>query len=94
MKIGCVREIKNNEFRVGLTPDNVKSYVSAGHEVLMEAGAGAGSGFADEEYTAAGARVNLNAVFDTKVSVNLRARQNGKATVFRFSSGRPVRPVC
>ena len=57
MKIGCVREIKNNEFRVGLTPDNVKSYVSAGHEVLMEAGSGAGSGFADEEYTAAGARV-------------------------------------
>ena len=34
MKVGCVKEIKNNEFRVGLTPDNVKSYVAAGHEVL------------------------------------------------------------
>ena len=55
MKIGCVREIKNNEFRVGLTPDNVRSYVNAGHEVMIEKGAGEGSGFADEEYAAAGA---------------------------------------
>lgn len=33
MKVGCVKEIKNNEFRVGMTPDNVKSYVNAGHDV-------------------------------------------------------------
>ena len=57
MKIGSVKEIKNNEFRVGLTPDNVKSYVAAGHEVFIEAGAGIGSGFSDEEYAAAGARI-------------------------------------
>ncbi len=57
MKIGCVKEIKNNEFRVGLTPDNVKAYIAAGHEVYMEAGAGLGSGFADSEYTGAGASV-------------------------------------
>ena len=55
MKIGCVKEIKNNEFRVGLTPDNVKSYVAAGHHVYIEMGAGMGSGFYDEEYVAAGA---------------------------------------
>ncbi|MBQ6322452.1 MAG: alanine dehydrogenase [Lachnospiraceae bacterium] len=55
MKVGCVKEIKNNEFRVGLTPDNVKSYVNAGHSVLIERGAGLGSGFTDEEYAAAGA---------------------------------------
>ena len=55
MKIGCVREIKNNEFRVGLTPDNVRAYTAAGHEVLIEKGAGLGSGFQDEEYIAAGA---------------------------------------
>ena len=55
MKIGCVKEIKNNEFRVGLTPDNVAAYVAAGHEVLIEAGAGLGSGFTDEEYAHAGA---------------------------------------
>ncbi|MCI8940016.1 MAG: alanine dehydrogenase [Dorea sp.] len=57
MKIGCVKEIKNNEFRVGMTPDNAKSYVNAGHEVLVEAGAGLGSGFTDEEYVEAGAKM-------------------------------------
>lgn len=57
MKIGCVREIKNNEFRVGLTPDNVRAYTAAGHEVLVERGAGVGSGFADVDYVAAGAHM-------------------------------------
>ena len=55
MKVGCVKEIKNNEFRVGLTPDNVKSYVNAGHTVYIEKGAGVGSGFSDEEYAHNGA---------------------------------------
>ncbi|MBO4309994.1 MAG: alanine dehydrogenase [Lachnospiraceae bacterium] len=55
MKIGCVKEIKNNEFRVGLTPDNVRAYVAAGHHVYIEKEAGAGSGFSDSEYVEAGA---------------------------------------
>ncbi|HIR93458.1 MAG TPA: alanine dehydrogenase [Candidatus Egerieimonas intestinavium] len=57
MRVGCVKEIKNNEYRVGLTPDNVKSYVGAGHEVYIEKDAGAGSGFADAEYEKAGAKI-------------------------------------
>ena len=57
MIIGCVKELKNNEYRVGMTPDNVKAYVAAGHEVLVEAGAGIGSGFDNDEYKAAGATV-------------------------------------
>ena len=61
MRVGCVKEIKNNEFRVGLTPDNVKSYVNAGHQVLIENGAGIGSGFTDEEYAAAGAELTDSA---------------------------------
>lgn len=61
MKIGCVKEIKNNEFRVGLTPDNVKAYVAAGHHVYIESGAGIGSGFADTEYVEAGASLLDNA---------------------------------
>lgn len=67
MKIGCVKEIKNNEFRVGLTPDNVKSYVNAGHEVFIERNAGDGSGFTTEEYENAGAVILDNAkdVWDT-----------------------------
>lgn len=55
MIVGCVKEIKNHEYRVGLTPANVKNYVNAGHRVLIEAGAGVGSGFADQEYEKAGA---------------------------------------
>ena len=55
MKIGCVKEIKNYEFRVGITPDNVKSYTNAGHVVYIEKGAGEGSCFTDEEYKEAGA---------------------------------------
>ena len=61
MKIGCVKEIKNNEFRVGMTPDNVKAYVAAGHEVYLEKGAGVGSGFSDAEYAEAGASLIENA---------------------------------
>ena len=61
MKIGCVKEIKNNEFRVGLTPDNVAAYVVAGHHVYIEKGAGLGSGFSDAEYVNAGASLIDNA---------------------------------
>ena len=57
MRIGCVKEIKNNEFRVGITPDNARAYVNGGHEVFMEKGAGIGSGFEDEMYTEVGAKI-------------------------------------
>ena len=67
MKVGTVRELKNNEFRVGMTPDNVQSYVNAGHVVYVEKGAGFESGFTDEEYAAAGAMMMDTAkeVWDT-----------------------------
>ncbi len=55
MLIGSVREIKPQEFRVGLTPAAVQEAVAAGHEVLIEAGAGIGAGFDDDTYRAAGA---------------------------------------
>ena len=44
MRIGVPKEIKNNEYRVGLTPSSVAEFVHHGHSVLIEAGAGAGSG--------------------------------------------------
>ena len=50
MIIGTPKELKNNEFRVGLTPDNVKAYLNAGHQVFVEKDAGLGSGFTTEEY--------------------------------------------
>jgi alanine dehydrogenase len=57
MIVGCPKEIKNEEYRVGMTPNGVKDFVSAGHKVIVEAGAGVGSGFSDEEYKAAGAEL-------------------------------------
>ncbi|MFN4100811.1 MAG: alanine dehydrogenase, partial [Pararhodobacter sp.] len=57
MLIGCPREIKPQEYRVGLTPAAALEAVNAGHEVIVEAGAGMGAGFSDDDYRAAGARV-------------------------------------
>ncbi len=61
MMIGLPKEIKNNEFRVGLTPGVVSGYVHAGHTVVVERGAGLGSGFADQEYLDAGAQLEDSA---------------------------------
>ncbi|MBC2324214.1 alanine dehydrogenase [Listeria booriae] len=55
MRIGIPKEIKNNENRVAITPAGVFNLVKQGHEVVVEAGAGLGSSFPDEEYVAAGA---------------------------------------
>jgi alanine dehydrogenase len=55
MRVGVVKEVKPAEFRVGLTPSGITALVSDGHDVTVEYDAGMGSGFADEEYTLAGA---------------------------------------
>ena len=57
MIIGVPKEIKNNEFRVGLTPGSVREFVRAGHAVLVEQSAGVGSSFPDDQYVAAGAEI-------------------------------------
>lgn len=57
MNIGLLKEIKNNENRVGLQPKGVKALVAASHTVYVQIGAGAGVGFLDDEYAAAGARM-------------------------------------
>jgi len=57
MRVGCPKEIKNHEYRVGLTPGAVREYVAHGHEVLIETGAGAGIGADDDAYVAAGAKI-------------------------------------
>jgi len=55
MIIGVPKEIKIEEFRVGITPTGARELVRDGHRVLIEAGAGEGSGFSDDEYRKAGA---------------------------------------
>ena len=57
MKIGCPKEVKNNENRVGITPSAAQAYIQAGHEVYVEAGAGLGSAIADAEYVNVGAKI-------------------------------------
>lgn len=61
MKIAIPREIKNNEFRVAITPAGVHDLVSNGHEVLVETGAGVGSSISDDAYVAAGATISPDA---------------------------------
>ena len=57
MRIGVPKEIKNQEYRVGLTPGSVHEVVSHGHQVLVEQGAGLGIGASDEDYREAGAEI-------------------------------------
>lgn len=57
MIIGVPKEIKNNEFRVGMTPGGVAEFIAHGHAVLVQKGAGDGSSFRDDDYSAAGARL-------------------------------------
>ncbi len=57
MQIGCPKEIKAQEFRVGMTPTTAGEAVRHGHEVVIETGAGIGAGFTDADYEAAGASV-------------------------------------
>ncbi|MCU9839866.1 alanine dehydrogenase [Ruegeria sp. WL0004] len=57
MKIGCPKEIKPQEFRVGMTPNAAREAVANGHDVIIETKAGAGAGFEDADYIDAGARV-------------------------------------
>ena len=63
MRIGIPKEIKNNENRVGMTPAGVAEMVKHGHEVLVQHKAGEGSGFSDEDYVRAGAKILQNIDF-------------------------------
>ncbi len=66
MIISVIKEIKNNENRVGLTPAGSEALIRAGHTVLVEKSAGVGSGFPDEAYIATGAEIveNTKELFD------------------------------
>lgn len=61
MIIGLPREVQDNEYRVALTPDGVEALALAGHQVLVEQGAGDESGFSDDEYIRSGARIEPQA---------------------------------
>lgn len=68
MIIGTTKELKNHEYRVGLTPDNCADYIAHGHTVYVESGAGEGAGFADADYAKTGA-----VILDTAAEVFAKA---------------------
>ncbi len=67
MRIGVPKEVKNHEYRVAITPAGVHELVAHGHEVFVEASAGAGSSIADEQFAGAGAQIlpHADAVWET-----------------------------
>jgi alanine dehydrogenase len=67
MRLGVPKEIKRHEYRVGMTPQCVVAYRQEGHEVLMESGAGVGSGYEDHEYEVSGASLtdDRTRIFET-----------------------------
>jgi alanine dehydrogenase len=62
MRVAISKEIKNNEFRVAITPAGVQDLVAHGHQVLVETGAGLGSLITDESYRRVGATIMADAV--------------------------------
>lgn len=86
MHIGCPREIKPQEYRVGLTPDAAREAASHGHQVTVETGAGEGAGFPDADYEAAGARIAASAeeVFaQAEMIVKVKEPQAGERKMLR-----------
>jgi len=73
LDIGVIKEIKNRENRVALTPAGAKALVDAGHKVYIEAGAGMGSGFSDTSYRSAGSQiVTSQAAWDTELVLKIK----------------------
>ena len=86
MRVGVPKEVKVQEHRVGLTPVAVREYTTAGHEVLVQTGAGAGIGASDAAYVAAGARIAASAeeVFaSADMIVKVKEPQPGELKLLR-----------
>jgi alanine dehydrogenase len=88
MRIGVPTEIKNNEYRVGMTPAGARDLSSDGHEVFVQQGAGSGSGFADAEYEAAGAKIlpDADAVYETAEMI-VKVKEPIEADLKRLKDG-------
>ena len=86
MRVGVPKEVKSDEYRVGMMPVGVEALTKAGHEVFVEAQAGVGSGFTDDDYKAAGGTIlpDAKAVFDkAEMLVKVKEPQPGEIGMFR-----------
>src|SRR5438046_10269377 len=88
MRIGVPAEIKDNEYRVGMTPSGVRDLAADGHHVLVQKGAGNGSGFGDEEYEAAGAKIlpDADAVY-SQAEMIVKVKEPIEADLKRLKDG-------
>ncbi|PID20340.1 alanine dehydrogenase [Sporosarcina sp. P3] len=87
MRIGVPKEIKNNENRVAIAPASVLTLLTAGHEVLIEKGAGIGSSFQDEEYKAAGAMIVDSAAEVWEADMVLKVKEPAESEYQYFREG-------
>jgi len=86
MLVGVPKEVKDNEYRVGLVPSTVRELTEKGHQVVVETRAGAGAGFFDDDYSGAGARIvpNADAVFaDAELIVKVKEPVAGERKKLR-----------
>src|SRR5438477_7406187 len=88
MRIGVPAEIKDNEYRVGMTPSGARDLTADGHQVLVQKGAGNGSGFGDDEYEAAGARIlpDADAVY-AEADMIVKVKEPIEADLKRLKDG-------
>jgi alanine dehydrogenase len=88
MRIGVPAEIKDNEYRVGMTPSGARDLTADGHQVLVQKSAGNGSGFGDDEYEAAGARIlpDADAVY-AKADMIVKVKEPIDADLKRLKEG-------
>ncbi len=75
MRIGLPREIKDNEYRVAMTPGGCRQLVESGHRVLVQSGAGLGSGFSDEAYRSAGAEIVPSAADAWQANIVVKVKE-------------------
>ena len=90
MRVGVPREVKADEYRIGMMPVGAEALVKAGHTVLIEAGAGVSSGFPDEDYAKAGAIIvpTADEVFTADMIVKVKEPQ--PAEIARFRPGQII----
>jgi alanine dehydrogenase len=89
--VGIPREVKDNEYRVAATPEGVRELTRAGHEVLVESGAGLGSALPDEQFAAAGARIvaDANSVF-AQADLIVKVKEPQPQEYERFRAGQAL----
>src|SRR5436190_1454507 len=91
MRVGVPKEVKPDEYRVAMMPVGAELLTKAGHEVTIEAGAGAASGFSDDDYVKAGAKIGANAdeVFE-RADVLIKVKEPMPQEIGRFKPGQIV----